>query len=139
VIVKKLTSIQNLGEVNLLCTDKTGTITEGAIKVASLINGEGQESVFVKQLAFWNASLETGYSNPIDDALKQLKIDTNVSVQKIAEVPYDFIRKRLSIAISTDKEKLLICKGAFIQILSICSKIKLSNGRLKILQHTRLN
>ncbi len=127
VIVKKLNSIQNLGEVNLLCTDKTGTITEGSIIVASIVDGLGQESEFVKQLAFWNASLEAGYSNPIDDALKQLKLDKTISVEKIGEVPYDFIRKRLSIAVSTEKEKLLISKGAFPQILSICSKIERGN------------
>ena len=127
VIVKKLNSIQNLGEVNLLCTDKTGTITEGNIKIAGLTDGLGQESEFVKHLAYWNATFETGYSNPIDDALKQLKIVLNNSVEKIGEIPYDFIRKRLSIAISIDKEKLLISKGAFVQILSICTKIRLSN------------
>ncbi|MBE7510478.1 MAG: magnesium-translocating P-type ATPase [Bacteroidia bacterium] len=127
VIVKKLNSIQNLGEVNLLCTDKTGTITEGSIGVAGIVNGLGQESDFVKQLAFWNASLEAGYSNPIDEALKKLKLDTNISAEKIGEVPYDFIRKRLSIAVSTEKEKLLISKGAFQQIISICSKIKTAN------------
>lgn len=127
VIVKKLNSIQNLGEVNLLCTDKTGTITEGSIILASIVDGLGQESEFVKQLAFWNASLEAGYSNPIDDALKQLKLDKTISVEKIGEVPYDFIRKRLSITVSTEKEKLLISKGAFPQILSICSKIERGN------------
>jgi Mg2+-importing ATPase len=127
VIVKKLNSIQNLGEVDLLCTDKTGTITEGRIVVAGLVNGLGKESEFVKQLAFWNASLEAGYSNPIDDALKQLKPDTNISVEKIGEVPYDFIRKRLSIAVNTEKEKLLISKGAFPQIISICSQWKTDN------------
>ena len=131
VIVKKLSSIQNLGEVNLLCTDKTGTITEGSIKIAGLINGDGKEDAFIKQLAFWNATYETGYSNPIDDALKQLQPDNNIPVQKIGEVPYDFIRKRLSIGISTDKEKLLICKGAFLQILGICTKIKLDDERVE--------
>ncbi|MEP7109146.1 MAG: magnesium-translocating P-type ATPase [Ferruginibacter sp.] len=127
VIVKKLASIQNLGEVNLLCTDKTGTITEGEIKVAGLKDGFGRESEFVKRLAFWNATFETGYSNPVDEALKLLKPDTKISPLKIGEVPYDFIRKRLSIAISADTEKLLICKGAFTQIQSICTKIKLSD------------
>lgn len=131
VIVKKLNSIQNLGEVNLLCTDKTGTITEGTIKVAGLTNGTGQESEFVKQLAFWNATLEAGYSNPIDEALKELKFDTSVSVEKIGEVPYDFIRKRLSIAIRTEKENILISKGAFSQILSICSKIKMTDDTIE--------
>jgi P-type Mg2+ transporter len=127
VIVKKLTSIQNLGEVDLLCTDKTGTITEGNITVAGIVDGLGQESEFVKQLAFWNAFFEAGYSNPIDDALKQLQFTTQISVEKIGEVPYDFIRKRLSIAVSTGKEKLLISKGAFHQILSICSTIHTGN------------
>lgn len=131
VIVKKLNSIQNLGEVNLLCTDKTGTITEGSIKIAALIDGLGQESEFVKQLAFWNASLEGGYSNPIDDALRQLKFDTTISVEKIGEVPYDFIRKRLSIAVETETEKILICKGAFPQILNICYKIKVRDNQIE--------
>lgn len=127
VIVKKLNSIQNLGEVNLLCTDKTGTLTEGTINVVGLTDGFGQESEFIKQLAYWNATFETGYSNPIDDALKQLKPEPKITAQKVGEVPYDFIRKRLSIAISTDKESLLISKGAFTEILSICTKIRMSN------------
>ncbi|MBI2284464.1 MAG: magnesium-translocating P-type ATPase [Bacteroidetes bacterium] len=131
VIVKKLNSIQNLGEVNLLCTDKTGTITEGNIIVTSIVDGSGQESEFVQQLAFWNASLESGYSNPIDDALRQLKLDTNISAEKIGEVPYDFIRKRLSIAVNTEKETLFISKGAFPQIISICSKLKTGNGSVE--------
>ncbi len=130
VIVKKLAAIQNLGEVNLLCTDKTGTITEGIIKVAGLVDGFGKESKFVQQLAFWNATFETGYANPIDDALRQLKPESASSPQKLGEVPYDFTRKRLSIAIKTDKEKLLISKGAFSQILGICTKIKLEDESL---------
>jgi len=131
VIVKKLASIQNLGEVNLLCTDKTGTITEGSIKITGMVNGLGQENEFVKQLAFWNASFESGYSNPIDDALKQLKIEKAGSPKKIGEIPYDFFRKRLSIAIKTEKENLLITKGAFTQIVEICSKIKLDNDNIE--------
>ncbi|MBC7525267.1 MAG: magnesium-translocating P-type ATPase [Flavobacterium sp.] len=127
VIVKKLASIQNLGEVNLLCTDKTGTITDGIIEISGIVNSFGQENDYVKQLAFWNATFETGYSNPIDDALKKLKIVTNISSKKIGEVPYDFIRKRLSIAINTETENILITKGAFTQILSICTKIKISD------------
>jgi len=78
-------------------------------------------------LAFWNASLEAGYSNPIDTALKRLKTDPTAIAEKIGEVPYDFIRKRLSIAVSTGKEKLLISKGAFSQVLTICGTIRLTN------------
>ena len=128
VIVKKLASIQNLGEVNLLCTDKTGTITQGVITVAGLVNGFGGEDAYVKTLAFWNASFETGYANPIDDALKKLTPNTPIQPTKFGEVPYDFIRKRLSIGIDTGTEKLLISKGAYTQIFNICSLIKLSDG-----------
>ncbi len=137
VIVKKLASIQNLGEVNLLCTDKTGTITEGTIQVAGLVNPNGDESEFVKQLAYWNASFESGYANPIDDVLKTLKIDSNLHAEKTGEVPYDFIRKRLSVAIKTEKEKLLITKGAYDQILGICTKVKLNNDAVEDLAKHR--
>jgi Mg2+-importing ATPase len=131
VVVKKLNSIQNLGEVNLLCTDKTGTITEGVIKVAGLVNSNGDESAHVKQLAYWNAISESGYSNPIDDALKKLDIENKNPPQKTGEVPYDFIRKRLSVAISTGTEKLLISKGAYSQVLSCCTKIELSDEQIE--------
>lgn len=133
VIVKKLSSIQNLGEVNLLCTDKTGTITEGIIKVQGLVNAFGNVSDFVKQLAFWNASFETGYSNPIDDALKQLNVQDNLP-EKIGEIPYDFIRKRLSIAVKTNADNILITKGAFTQIMEICSQVKLDNGLVESIE-----
>lgn len=135
VIVKKLSSIQNLGEVNLLCTDKTGTITEGAIKVAAVVDGYGLDCDFVRELAFWNASLESGYANPIDEALKTMTLDLKLKAQKIGEVPYDFIRKRLSIAIATDNDKLLISKGAYTQILSICSLVRLQNGAVEKLEN----
>ncbi len=130
VIVKKLTSIQNLGEVNLLCTDKTGTITEGIIKVFGLHDGEGKESEFLKELAYWNSSLESGYSNPIDDALKELHIENTVQIKKLGEVPYDFIRKRLSIALQKEQDKLLISKGSYQTILPICNQARMSDGSI---------
>jgi Mg2+-importing ATPase len=134
VIVKKLASIQNLGEINLLCTDKTGTITEGSIKVAGTVDGLGIENEFVKELGFWNAFFETGYANPIDDALKQLKLGTKIQTTKLGEIPYDFIRKRISIAINADTDKLLITKGAYAQIISICSSIRMSNGTIESIE-----
>ncbi len=137
VIVKKLNSIQNLGEINLLCTDKTGTITEGEIKIAGLVNSSGIEDEFVKQLSIWNATFETGYANPIDEALKKLKVDRVIPVQKIDEVPYDFIRKRLSIVIKTSEGNLLISKGAFREILECCTKIRLDNNETTAIQSHR--
>lgn len=134
VIVKKLTSIQNLGEVNLLCTDKTGTITEGTIKVIATTDGLGSSSEFVKEIAYWNAFFQTGYSNPIDDALQELVIDSKITPEKIAEIPYDFIRKRLSILIHNQNDNLMISKGAFSQIISICSSVRLDDGSIANLE-----
>ncbi len=128
VIVKKLSSIQNLGEVNLLCTDKTGTITEGTIAVSKIVNGLGEEDSFAAELAYWNAFFESGYANPIDEALKQLNVKHTLQPVKTGEVPYDFIRKRLSIAVSSGNENILISKGAFKEILGICNSIRLADG-----------
>ena len=131
VIVKKLSSIQNLGEVNLLCTDKTGTITEGTINVLGIVDNSGKENEYVKTLACWNASLQLGYTNAIDSALKKLDIPNIETPQKLGEIPYDFIRKRLSIALNTGTEKILICKGAFAEITSICTQIRIADRSIK--------
>ena len=133
VIVKKLSSIQNLGEVNLLCTDKTGTITEGAINVHGVVDSTGKENEYIKTLAYWNANFETGYANPIDEALKNLNITTSALPVKVGEIPYDFIRKRLSIAVDTGKEKMLISKGAYAQINDICTSIRMADGSIEAL------
>ena len=132
VIVKKLSSIQNLGEINLLCTDKTGTITEGIITVKAIVDNSDKENEFVKTLAFWNATFESGYENPIDEALKSITIENKTLPKKIGEIPYDFIRKRLSIAVDKGDEKLIISKGAFTQIESICTQIRLADGSIEL-------
>lgn len=130
VLVKNLNSIENLGEVSLLCTDKTGTITEGVIQINKIIDTSGQESPFVQELAFLNASYESGYLNPIDEALKSLDIKIEKQVEKIGEIPYDFNRKRLSVALKLDHEKILITKGAFKKVFEICSKVQLIENQL---------
>lgn len=129
VMVKKLNAIQNLGKVTLLCTDKTGTITQGNIEIAGTRDHNDKESEWVKQLAYWNASLESGYSNPIDSALKQMK-GTAAPVKKLGEVPYDFIRKRISLGVRLRKQNMLITKGAFSQILEICTLLHLDGGSI---------
>lgn len=123
VMVKKLNSIQNLGKVTLLCTDKTGTITQGNIEITGTTDHNDKESEWVKQLAYWNASLESGYSNPIDQALKNLAVTISGPPEKLGEVPYDFIRKRISLGVKVDEKNLLITKGAFNQILEICTEL----------------
>lgn len=135
VIVKRLSSIQDLGEVNLLCTDKTGTITEGAIVVSGIYDAKGNESDFVKQLAFLNADLESGYENPIDKALRKLNISFSYQPKKIGEIPYDFTRKCLGIAVATDTEKLLITKGSVKNVLEACSLVRINGNTIEPIEN----
>lgn len=130
VIVKKLSSIQNLGEINLFCSDKTGTLTEGVLKVQSICGIDGKESDTVKQLAFLNASFESGFPNPMDDAIRSLQNVTTVGCTKTDEVPYDFIRKRLSVCVQQGNDHQLITKGALSNILSICTQVLMPDGSL---------
>ena len=138
VIVKKLSSIQNLGEINLLCTDKTGTITEGMITIAGMKDISGAENPFIKKIAFLNATFETGFSNPIDDAIKQMKEDIT-GYTKLGEIPYDFIRKRLSIAVNNGKESMLISKGAVKNVLQICNRVLAKDGTISDLGNQQDN
>jgi len=99
VIVKRLASIENFGSMNVLCSDKTGTLTEGVVKLHSALNVDGHESEKVLLYAFLNASYETGFMNPIDEAIRKYREFDLSGYKKLDEVPYDFIRKRLSILI----------------------------------------
>ena len=128
VIVKKLASIQNLGEIDLFCSDKTGTLTEGILEISGLTGIDGKENATVKQLAYINAFFETGYSNPMDDALRAMENINADGFTKTDEVPYDFIRKRLSILVMKDNGFKLITKGAITNIIAICDKVLLADG-----------
>lgn len=130
VIVKKLASIQNLGEINLFCSDKTGTLTEGVLKISGITGIDGNENATVKQLAYLNAFFETGFSNPMDDALKMLENISANGYEKTDEIPYDFIRKRLSIVVQKDGKHQLISKGAINNIVSICDNVLLADGSI---------
>jgi P-type Mg2+ transporter len=121
VIVKKLDAIQNLGQMDVLCCDKTGTITEGAVKLAYYVDYQNNTYEDVKLYAYLNANYETGFNNPVDEALRSLKIEIP-STEKIDEIPYDFIRKRLSVVVKMNNKCTLITKGAFKNIIKICDK-----------------
>lgn len=127
VIVKKLSSIFNFGEVNVLCTDKTGTITEGVARVKQIINADGNEDDSLKLFACLNATLQNGFENPIDTAIKNLSVDIS-GYQKLSELPYDFIRKRLSVLVKKDAMNTLITKGAFTNVLDACSHYEIGNS-----------
>ena len=122
VIVKKLSSIQNLGQINLFCSDKTGTLTEGVLEISSIVGMDGKESSIAKQLIFLNAIFETGFSNPLDDALRKMKDISAEGYTKTDEIPYDFIRKRLSVCVQKENKFQLISKGAVDNIVSVCDK-----------------
>lgn len=133
VIVKKLSSIFNFGEVNILCTDKTGTLTEGHVTVNDIVNVKGQSSDKLRMYACINATFQNGFTNPIDQAIKSLNVNLE-GYKKINEIPYDFIRKRLSVAVASDKENIMIMKGAFSNVLEVCQKVEINNGEQVLLK-----
>lgn len=128
VIVKKLSAIQNLGEINLFCSDKTGTLTEGVLKISGTVGIDGNESDTVKQLACLNAFFESGFSNPMDDALKAMENVRADGYTKTDEIPYDFIRKRLSVVLTKDGKNQLVSKGAVDNVVAVCDKVLLPGG-----------
>jgi Mg2+-importing ATPase len=134
VIVKKLSSIQNLGEINLFCSDKTGTLTEGVLKISGIIGIDGKENMVARQLAFLNAFFETGFSNPMDDALRVIDNVSAAGYTKTDEIPYDFNRKRLSVVVVKDNRFQLISKGAINNIVSVCDRVLLADGTLDALE-----
>ena len=121
VIVKQLASIQNLGSMNVLCTDKTGTLTEARIHLERHIDGYGRESKRVLELAYLNSFFETGLKSPLDDAILEHKeIDMN-GWRKIDEVPFDFERRRVSVLADNGQKRMLVVKGAPEDILRLCT------------------
>lgn len=130
VIVKRLSSIENFGSMNILCTDKTGTITEGRINLKDAIDVNGKYSGKVLQYAWLNASLQQGFRNPIDEAIGAAYMGP-VGVYTIqAEVPYDFIRKRLTVCVRSAAECLAITKGAVSMVVPLCNRVEIAEGNI---------
>ncbi len=137
VIVKKLAAIQNLGEIDIFCCDKTGTLTEGTVQIHSTIDWEGRSSERVAQLAYLNAYFESGYANPIDTAIRSSFAFDIAAYSKFDEVPYDFIRKRLSIVVARGDQHIMVTKGAVGNILQVCSRAELPDGQTLPLDNCR--
>lgn len=125
-IVKKLDSIQNFGAMNIFCTDKTGTLTEDKIVLEKYLNVNGEEDSNILKYAFLNAYLQTGLKSNIDEAVvakaKTVGIENSLKkYKKIDEIPFDFSRRCLSVAVEIDNKDELITKGAVEEILNICT------------------
>ncbi len=130
VIVKRLAAIENFGSMNVFCTDKTGTLTEGEVKIHAAIDPQGKDSDRVLFYAYLNAASESGYANPIDIAIRQHQTFDISSYQKLDEVPYDFHRKRLSILFANENTQLIITKGALKNILEICATVEIAPSQI---------
>jgi len=130
VIVKRLASIENFGSMNIICSDKTGTLTEGNVKVESSLDVNGDQSDKVFLFAYLNSFYETGFTNPIDQAILNFKKVDVREYKKHDEIPYDFIRKRLTISVTNGKDRLMITKGALSNILDVCSSVELKEGSI---------
>ena len=130
VIVKRLASIENFGSMNIICSDKTGTLTEGIVQIESAldVNGKASDKVFL--YSYLNAFYQTGFTNPIDQAiLTYKKIDLS-GYRKQDEIPYDFLRKRLSISVIQNNVQLILTKGALANILDVCSSAETAEGTI---------
>lgn len=154
VIVKRLSSIENFGSMNVLCSDKTGTITKGEVVLYKALDYQGKEDERVFRMAYLNACFESGFTNPIDLAIKNYAQQDLTGIIKKDELPYDFIRKRLSILVAGESGPapgpslsagepaaqpsghpvtppfLLITKGAFEKVLSICTTVAGQDGKI---------
>jgi Mg2+-importing ATPase len=130
VIVKRLASIENFGSMNVICSDKTGTLTEGIVQLQSAFDVDGAPSDKVLLHAYINAFYETGFTNPIDEAIRNYrKLDLS-GYQKQDEIPYDFLRKRLSILASHDNTNLMVTKGALLNVLAVCTNVETGDGSI---------
>ncbi|MBS7616808.1 magnesium-translocating P-type ATPase [Candidatus Bathyarchaeota archaeon] len=121
VIVKRLASIQNFGSMDVLCTDKTGTLTENRIKLVLHVDINGEDSEKVLLYSYLNSYCQTGLKSPLDEAILKYKNVDVKEYQKIDEIPFDFLRKRLSIVVEHQNQRFMITKGAPEEIAKVCA------------------
>lgn len=138
VIVKQLAAIENFGSMNVLCSDKTGTLTEGKVRLQGALDIYGEASNTVARYAYLNSVYETGFTNPIDKAIREYKAFDLVGTEKLAEIPYDFYRKCLSLLVEDNGQTLLLTKGALTNVLALCTEADSSHGGTVSINSARL-
>jgi Mg2+-importing ATPase len=128
-VVKRLAAIENFGSMDVLCADKTGTLTEGKVRVHAALDVAGAPSERVLEHAVVNASFESSFANPIDDALRvRAGSQAPAGWTKVDEVPYDFTRKRLSILATHGGRTWLVTKGSVERVLEVCTRVEDADG-----------
>jgi Mg2+-importing ATPase len=139
VIVKRLNAIQNFGAMDVLCTDKTGTLTQGKIVLEKHLDAQGDPSEKVLQFGYLNSYYHTGLKNLLDEAIlehKELRehLKADEKYHKIDEIPFDFVRRRMSVVVEDDTGlNTLICKGAVEEVLGLCTRVEVKGEVIEVL------
>ena len=142
VIVKELNAIQNLGAMDVLCTDKTGTITEDKVVLVQHLDPLGNDSDEVLALTYMNSNYQTGWKNVMDHAVLEY-VEENRDIvdfapaEKIDEIPFDFSRRRLTVAVKTAEKQLMITKGAAEEMMDICNRVEINGEILPLTDELR--
>ena len=134
-VVKSIKSIQNLGSMDVLCTDKTGTLTKNNIEIQKYINVKGEDDEYVLKCAYVNSYLSTGFKNIIDKAINDYAKNHNINIKdykKIDEIPFDYVRKRSSIVVENNNKYSIIVKGAIEEMIKVCDKALVDNKEVKL-------
>ena len=136
VIVRRLNAIENFGSMDVLCTDKTGTLTEGVVVLDRALDAQGEPSSAVLRDAYLNAHYQTGLNNPLDEAISASGLRAGLDIAaatKVDEIPYDFIRKRLSVVVEDPRgARILITKGALDNVLQTCGTVRAADSSLPL-------
>ena len=124
VIVRRLESLEDFGSMDVLCTDKTGTLTLGVVKLDNAMDAQGQPSDMLFRYAYLNAHFQTGLSNALDEAILSRQTLDISGINKVDEIPYEFVRKRLTVVVREKDQDTMLTKGAFENILGICTQVQ---------------
>lgn len=125
VIVRRLEALENFGSMDTLCTDKTGTLTLGVVKLDNIMDIQGNPDRQPYRYAYLNAYFQAGMANPLDDAILAYQSLELTGVDKVDEIPYDFVRKRLTVVVRENGQLTMLTKGAFEEVLKICTRAQL--------------